>query len=168
MRAWCRSLGRRCATRYHDGLCRSDISQTLWGGSGQPGPELQTHPVGEGARPDPNQLAFVDMDLSDARHPRAHGRAEVLRQIAADDDAVERRKHRDACELLLDQCKLRFDLRQLRPENLDLRALVLGHGLAVLALELLALADQLDPLELLRTVFEAPDRLAGLHQVAGP
>src|SRR5882762_6397227 len=64
MRAWLRSRGRSFATRYQEGLCRSDIS-------GKVRPELQAHPVGGGARPDPGEVALLDVDLADTAHARA-------------------------------------------------------------------------------------------------
>src|SRR5919204_391116 len=240
MRAWLRSRGRSPATRYHEGLSRSDIS-------GQERPELQAQPVGRRARPDPHELALLDMDLADAAHagPQArrvafqarldakdvlaflrqvhrhdrgdgegkalaghrahrelaalarrdvrdvalvdaqhdavgverreleqhlaalHRRAAQLRVIATDDDAVERRQHHGARELLFDQRELRPRLLELRAEDLGLRALVLRQRLAVLAVELLALARELDSLELQVAVVEAPDLLPRPDDVAG-
>ena len=93
-------------------------------------------------------------------------RAEALRQVAAHDQAVERRHHQGARELLVDQRQLRLALRDLRADHLGLGPLVVGHGLAVLPDVLLALARELDPLELQLAVVEAADDLALVHGVA--
>src|SRR3954454_21498262 len=65
MRACARSRGRSFATRYQEGLWRSDMNLR------QVGPELQAHPVDSAARPDPGEVALLDMNLADAAHARA-------------------------------------------------------------------------------------------------
>src|SRR6476646_962952 len=68
MRAWLRSRGLSFATRYHEGLSRSDKAPPA---SGQERPELQAQPVNGAARPDPGEVALLNLDLADAGHARA-------------------------------------------------------------------------------------------------
>src|SRR5438067_4200488 len=59
--------GLRPATRYHDGLNRPSLTRAR---SRRPGPQPHAQPVDDLVRPDPDQLAALDLDLGDAFHAR--------------------------------------------------------------------------------------------------
>src|SRR5688572_30321774 len=65
--------GFRLATRYQEGLSRVSLIGELRArpGLGPPGPDPHARPVHELARPDPDQLAALDLDLAYALHARA-------------------------------------------------------------------------------------------------
>src|SRR5689334_16205269 len=94
MRALLRSRGRSFATRYQEGLSRSDTAAP---GSGQKRPQLETQPVDGAARPDPREVALLDVDLADAGHarPQTAGTGVEARLDAEDVAALLRQVDRD-------------------------------------------------------------------------
>ena len=85
---------------------------------------------------------------SNSTVPRSTGAPSDWVRSPGHDHAVEGRGDARARQLILDPRELRAHLVELRAQDLDLRGVALGHGLAQLLVELLLLAGPLQALEL--------------------